>query len=104
MKHLQANGFTVTVKEVDDIEVIKDQQGVLSKLRSCHTGIVDGYTIEGHVPAMDIKRLLAERPIAKGVSVPGMPVGSPGMEDGTTKEPYSVILFSGNKQSVYAEY
>lgn len=93
--HLEANGFSVTAKNTSYqmLGRIKRQAGIEKKLASCHTGLIDGYAIEGHVPAEDIKRLLAERPDAIGLSVPDMPLGSPGMEqaDGTT-EPYDVLL------------
>ena len=78
--------------------------GVPSELRSCHTAIIDGYTIEGHVPAADIQRLLSERPEAKGLVVPGMPIGFPGMEGGR-RQAYSVLLFGTDGQtSVFQDY
>ena len=82
VKHLQANGFSVKAHDVADITAQKTANGVPAKLASCHTAKVDGYVIEGHVPASDIKRLLKERPAVSGLAVPGMPVGSPGMEQG----------------------
>lgn len=77
-----------------------------SKLQSCHTAIVDGYVIEGHVPAEDIRRLLAERPTVTGLAVPGMPVGSPGMEvDGFADEPYDVLAFdTDGTTEIFASY
>ncbi len=93
------------VKEVPNTDPYAHQYGVPDSLRSCHTAIVDGYTIEGHVPASDIQRLLKERPKAKGLAVPGMPMGSPGMESGEHRSAYSVILFQEDgKTSVYAKY
>ena len=93
--YLEANGFEVTAKNTTRgmLERIKRQVGIGPKLASCHTALIDGYTVEGHVPAEDIKRLLAMRPEAIGLTVPDMPLGSPGMEqpDGTT-EPYDVLL------------
>lgn len=93
--HLEANGFAVKAKNTSPamLDRIKRQAGIEDKLASCHTGLIDGYAIEGHVPAADIKRLLDERPDAVGLTVPNMPLGSPGMEqpDGTT-EPYDVLL------------
>ena len=78
--------------------------GVPDALRSCHTGLIGGYAIEGHVPAADIKRLLAERPEAKGLTVPGMPMGSPGME-GSYVDPYSVLLFDADGRTrVFQSY
>jgi len=79
-KHLEDNGFHVDVVNTGNMQTIKDQQGIGTALRSCHTATVDGYVIEGHVPADDIRRLLEMRPAIKGLAVPGMPIGSPGME------------------------
>ena len=93
--HMRANGFGVTAHDVPDIDVIKKQLGVPGSLASCHTALVGGYVVEGHVPIADIDRLLAERPArVRGIAVPGMPVGSPGMEapDGRV-EPYQVVAF-----------
>jgi len=92
VKHLEANGFTVKVNaaEPSTLASLKRQAGVGDKLASCHTAMID--VIEGHVPATDIKRLVAERPEAIGLAVPGMPVGSPGMEQGAEFEPYDVLL------------
>ena len=93
VEHMQAAGFKVEVREAEDINPIKEQLGVPYGKGSCHTAEIDGYFVEGHVPADDIKRLLAERPEAKGLVLPGMPAGSPGMEmpDGRT-QPYTVEL------------
>jgi len=90
--HLQQNGLNVRPHDVADVVPYKIRAGVTPALAACHTATVEGYVIEGHVPAADIKRLLAERPDARGLAVPGMPVGSPGMEDGNRKEPYDVLL------------
>jgi hypothetical protein len=94
VKHLEANGFAVTVNAADPsmLERIKRQSGIGAKIASCHTAKIGPYVIEGHVPAPDIKRLVAERPDALGLTVPGMPVGSPGMEQGDETEPYDVLL------------
>jgi hypothetical protein len=94
VKHLQANGFAVTVNPATPslLAEIKRQAGIGETLASCHTAKIDGYVIEGHVPAPDIKRLVAEHPDAVGLTVPGMPVGSPGMEQGGETEPYDVLL------------
>lgn len=91
--HLRADGLAVRVVEVDDTSPVALRLGVPDDLRSCHTAEIDGYAIEGHVPASDIRRLIAERPDAAGLSVPGMPVGSPGMELGDRRERYDVVLF-----------
>ncbi|MBY0508272.1 MAG: DUF411 domain-containing protein [Bryobacteraceae bacterium] len=93
--HMRANGFTVVVKEVDSTEPIRKQFGVPEKLASCHTGIIAGYAVEGHVPAAEVRRMLKEKPKGKGIAVPGMPLGSPGMEQGSTKQTYWVLLFDG---------
>ena len=102
--HMKANGFSVKVVEQEDLSPIKRQYGVPENLESCHTAEIEGYTIEGHVPASDIMKLLAERPDAKGLAVPGMPVGSPGMEQGNEKEPYPVVLFSKDGQFLYSRH
>lgn len=103
--HMEQAGFTVTKKPTRILPKIKADYGIPYKLRSCHTAIVEGYVIEGHVPAKEVKKLLEERPKAIGLAVPGMPIGSPGMEQGGRKEPYEVMLFGSKKQpSVYASY
>ena len=105
VNHLKANGFQVIVKEVESTEEYQAKYGVPERLRSCHTAILNGYTIEGHVPASDIQRLLKEKPKAKGLAVPGMPIGSPGMEAGNRSQRYQVLLFQQNGDtSVYKEY
>lgn len=91
IKHLENNNFDVISKNSSNMPKIKSEAGVIPQVQSCHTGIINGYYIEGHVPADDIKRLIAEKPKALGLSVPGMPMGSPGME-GHRKNPYTVIL------------
>jgi len=88
--HLKDEGFSVTTEERKDMEPFKDKMGIPVSLRSCHTAIVDGYLIEGHVPAADVKRLLKERPEIAGLTVPGMPIGSPGMEQGNKRDRYNV--------------
>ena len=107
VKHLEANGFAVEVNAADPTmrDRIKRQAGIGEKLASCHTAKIDGYVVEGHVPAADIKRLIAERPDALGLTVPGMPVGSPGMEQGDETEPYDTLLIKkdGNAE-IYARH
>ena len=104
VEHLKANGFTVKVQEVNDTSAYERQYRVPRSMVSCHTAVVNGYTIEGHVPAAEIKRLLSERPKAVGLAVPGMPVGSPGME-AARSETYSVVIFDESGHgSVYAHY
>jgi hypothetical protein len=103
--HLKANGFAVTIVEDAKINRLKARLGVPSALASCHTAEVDGYVIEGHVPAGAIRRLLAQRPKAKGLAVPGMPIGSPGMEvPGTAPDVYAVMLFGAGGKTVFARY
>jgi hypothetical protein len=93
VEHMQDAGFKVTTHNRDDMNQIKQEHGVAYRLRSCHTAVVDGYVLEGHVPASDIARLLRERPAIDGLAVPGMPMGSPGME-GKYTDPYDVVAFS----------
>lgn len=94
--HLKANGFDVTVKEVTSTAETRRQYGVPDKLQSCHTAVVNGYTVEGHVPAADIHNLLKTHPQAVGLAVPGMPLGAPGMEQGARRNPYTVLLFTSD--------
>ncbi len=104
--HLEAHGFAVIANDVPSTAPYRERYGVPKALGSCHTGVIDGYALEGHVPASEIKRLLAEKPKARGLAVPGMPVGSPGMEvEGTRRDAYDVVLFddAGNR-SVYRHY
>jgi hypothetical protein len=102
VSHMRENGFSVEVHEQYNVTPIKDQYGVPKRLRSCHTAKVGGYVIEGHVPADVVKQLLEGKPVIAGVAVPGMPMGSPGME-GHRKDAYDVIGFSENgKTGVFA--
>jgi len=96
--HLRNNGFEVKTENVADMRVIKAKFGVKPQYQGCHTAVVEGYIIEGHVPAADIARLLEEKPDVKGLAVPGMPRGSPGME-GPVSDPYDVLTFddAGNE-------
>ena len=103
--HVRAAGFPVSVVETSELNRVKARLGVPTTLASCHTTEVGGYVVEGHVPATAIKRLIAEKPQAKGLAVPGMPVGSPGMEvEGTTPETYDVILFGPTGQRTFERY
>lgn len=105
VEHLAEAGFPVEVRETSEMNRIKARLGVPGDLASCHTAEIDGYIVEGHVPADAIKRLLAERPDARGLSVPGMPIGSPGMEvPGVADDIYDVILFGPSGQSAFARY
>lgn len=94
--HLRKAGFAVRVADIEDVSPIARKLGVPNDLRSCHTAIAGGYFIEGHVPAGDIARLLRDRPKALGIAVPGMPLGSPGMEQGGRVQPYETLLVAKN--------
>jgi len=97
MDHLRMNGFEVETVHRMDMAEIKAELGVRPQLSSCHTGVVNGYIVEGHVPAEDIRTFLAEAPQdALGLTVPGMPIGSPGMEVGGRVDPYDVLIFYEN--------
>lgn len=100
--HMKANGFDVQVTEVPSTAEYRRKYGVPDNLRSCHTAVVNGYAVEGHVPAADVLRLLKEKPKGKGLAVPGMPIGSPGMEQGPGRQPYSVLLF--DEKGEYSEF
>ena len=104
MGHLRAQGFTVKTEHLTDLRPIKVKHGVPADLEACHTALVDGYVVEGHVPADLIVRLLRERPKAVGLAVPGMPAGSPGMEaPGGPAQRYQVFTFDQNgKTRVFA--
>ena len=98
VEHLEEAGFEVTVEDVNDVVAVKTAMGVPGDLGSCHTATVGDYVIEGHVPAENIKELLADAPDVAGLAVPGMPIGSPGME-GPNARPYDVLAFdeAGNR-------
>jgi hypothetical protein len=102
--HLRANGFPVQTVDLDDLAPIKRKHGVPAALEGCHTALVAGYVIEGHVPSDLIDRLLRERPRFAGLGIPGMPLGSPGMESpGQRPEPYEVLAFDQNgRTSLFA--
>ncbi len=106
VKHLQTSGFSVQVHDVRDLKPVRQRVGIPARLAACHTAEVGGYFVEGHVPAEDIKRLLRERPVAKGVTVPGMPAGSPGMEVRSGKvTPYDVLLVANDgRSSVFSRH
>jgi hypothetical protein len=103
VEHLRAEGFTVRTKDVADVTPIKLENGVAPELSACHTAFVGGYVVEGHVPASDIRRLLAERPKVAGLAVPGMPVGSPGME-GPRPVAYDVLSFGAQGVRVFSKH
>ena len=92
--HLRSHGFTARAIDTAKIDELKASRGIPTQARSCHTAIVGGYVVEGHVPAADVLRLLKERPAIAGIAVPGMPIGSPGMEvPGMKAQPFDVIAF-----------
>jgi hypothetical protein len=94
VEHMRGNGFTVRTTDLNDLSEIKKTRGVPANAQSCHTSVVGGYVVEGHVPAADVHRLLKEKPAIAGITVPGMPLGSPGMDyPGTKPEPYAVLAF-----------
>ena len=102
-QHMRKAGFRVTVAEAQDVDAMKRQHGIPVNLRSCHTSLVGGYKVEGHVPVDVVKRLLTEKPAVSGIAVPGMPIGSPGMEAGSRVEPYNVFAFDAQgRQPVFA--
>ena len=105
VEYLRAEGFEVRVVEAEDVTPAARRAGVPDDLRSCHTATIEGYAVEGHVPAADIRRLLAQRPDAAGIAVPGMPIGSPGMEQGDSRQAYSTILFAHDgRRQVFARH
>ena len=103
---MQDNGYPLKVEDVSNLTAIKQQYNVPAELSSCHTAIVDGYVIEGHVPVEEVRRLLDERPDIAGIAVAGMPVGSPGMEvEGAAPQPFDVIAFDAEGNTyVWASY
>lgn len=103
--HLKENGFEVDVTNTNDMNQIKRDAGLTPQLSSCHTAFIGDYVIEGHVPATDIQRLMETTPQAHGLTVPGMPIGSPGMEMGDRQDAYQVLLFNEAGQTrVFTEY
>ena len=103
--HLRSSGMAVIVQNMEDVSPIAAGAGVPDQARSCHTAIVDGYFVEGHVPAADIRKLLSERPKARGIAVPGMPIGSPGMEQGDARQPYDTLIIGlDGKSRIFASH
>jgi len=102
VEHMEESGFRVESRNMRDMRTLKDQLGVPRTVHSCHTAVIDGYVIEGHVPAVHVTRLLEEKPDILGIAVPGMPIGSPGME-GPNPEPYDVVTFNAiDTMGIYA--
>lgn len=106
VKHLQAAGFVTKVEEVQDLAPIRAKYGVPFELSSCHTGVAGGYVFEGHVPIADVERVLKEKPKALGLTVPGMPIGSPGMDPpGAPREAFdTLLLLTDGSTSIYAHH
>ena len=95
VEHMRKNGFTVRTTDLNDLSEIKKSRGVPADVQSCHTAVVNGYVVEGHVPPADVHRMLKEKPAIAGIAVGGMPIGSPGMESPYVKaEPFNVIAFT----------
>jgi hypothetical protein len=103
IEHMKSNGFEVKSFDVDDIDAVKRERGVPAPAASCHTGIVNGYIVEGHVPADAVLKMLKDKPDIKGIAVPGMPVGSPGMEvPGGQKQAYAIVsIDKAGKTAIY---
>jgi hypothetical protein len=105
VEHVEQHGFTVKTIPTEDMLALKKRLGVPENAMSCHTTKVGNYVVEGHVPAADIKRLLAQKPKARGIAVAGMPMGSPGMEHGNHREPYATLLIGlDGKTKVFASH
>lgn len=104
VRHVRGAGFEVKVMNVEDVTPVAKRLGVPDELRSCHTAKVGKYVIEGHVPASDIKRLLRLQPNARGIAVAGMPPGSPGMDQGPSRQPFNTILFAEKSNQIFAAH
>ena len=105
VSHLRKSGFEVVINEVNDTATIRKKFGLADNFSACHTARLNGYVIEGHVPAQELNRLLVEKPVALGLAVPGMPLGSPGMEVGSRRDAYSVLLVqSDGRTRIYQSY
>ena len=101
--HMTASGFKVIAHDTSNMQAVKTRLGVPDGMASCHTSVVNGYVIEGHVPAADIQRLLRDKPKVAGLAVPGMVMGSPGMEGGRS-DPYNVVTFGTGASTVFARH
>jgi hypothetical protein len=101
--HIEAAGFRTEVQDLPNLTAVRERAGVPHHLGSCHTALVGDYVIEGHVPASTIRRMLMEKPAIAGIAVPGMPLGSPGMEQGPYKDPYDVIAFTRDGRGMVYE-
>jgi hypothetical protein len=103
VRHLERAGFAVTVEETADLKGVRKRLGVPADLAACHTAEIQGYVIEGHVPASAVRRLLEQRPVAVGLTVPGMPAGSPGMEGGPPRK-YDVVIFTAEDRKSFMHF
>jgi len=103
VEHVKAAGFSPQVEDMASVTPVKDRSNVPAGLRSCHTALVGGYVVEGHVPVETVQRLLREKPNIAGIAVPGMPVGSPGMEMGDRKDAYEVVAFTADGKTTTYE-
>lgn len=101
ISHMKKHGFEVTDIKTDDMEAIKQKNNLPPELASCHTAIINGYVMEGHIPADDIKKFLSQKPKMKGLAVAGMPIGSPGMESDKIKQPFDVVAFNNQQIKVF---
>lgn len=105
IEHAKQHGFQITDIKTDDLEAVKQEHNIPRYLSSCHTTIIDGYVMEGHIPVDDIKRFLKQKPNVVGLTVPGMPLGTPGMEAGERKQPFDILAFNENGQvEVFKHY
>ena len=105
IEHAQKHGFKIEDIKTDEMEALKQKHNIPPELASCHTTIIDGYVMEGHIPVDDIKRFLAEKPDMAGLAVPGMPIGSPGMEAKDIKQPFQILAFNDKEEvEVFKEY
>lgn len=104
VEHLQASGLTVMSHNREDLSPVRAQHGVPAALTSCHTALIGSYVVEGHVPASDVKRLLAEKPAIKGIAVPGMPLGSPGMESPNPQKFDTLAFTADGRTTVFARH
>lgn len=105
IEHAKRHGFEVTDIKTDDLAAIKQKYNLPTQLASCHTTVIDGYVMEGHIPVDDIKRFLTQKPDYAGLAVPGMPIGTPGMESGDIKQPFEVVAFNKDGAvEVFNEY
>lgn len=105
IEQMQQHGFKINEIKTNDMDALKEQYNLPTELASCHTAMIDGYLMEGHIPADDIKRFLSQKPRLAGLTVPGMTIGTPGMEQGNKKQPFQVLAFDNQgKVAVFQDY